>query len=134
MSGKLTAMQARFVAAYDGNGVAAARKAGAKGSDGSVAATASRWLKMAKVADAIAKREQKRQNPAIADREERQAFWTAVMRGEHAGEGADWKDRIKASELLGKSEGDFLDRVDHSSKDGSMSPPSAVTFIPHGSR
>jgi hypothetical protein len=26
----------------------------------------------------------------------------------------DDKDRLKASELLGKSEGDFLDRVEHS--------------------
>ena len=26
----------------------------------------------------------------------------------------DYKDRLKASELLGKSEGDFLDRVENS--------------------
>jgi hypothetical protein len=46
---------------------------------------------------------------AIATREERQSFWTAMMRGEEPGEP---KDRLKASELLGRSQGDFIDRVD----------------------
>jgi hypothetical protein len=42
---------------------------------------------------------------------ERQQFWTAVLRGE---ESAEMKDRLKASELLGKCQGDFIERVESS--------------------
>lgn len=42
----------------------------------------------------------------IATSRERQEFWTAVMRGDPGYE-AEMKDRIKASELLGKTQGDF---------------------------
>lgn len=44
---------------------------------------------------------------------------------------AEMKDRIKASELLGKSEGDFINRLDHTSSDGSLGPaqPIRVEFI-----
>ncbi len=45
---------------------------------------------------------------AIASRAERQAFWTKVMNDNER----DLNARLKASELLGKSEGDFLDRVE----------------------
>jgi hypothetical protein len=47
--------------------------------------------------------------PEVATREERQAFWTSVMRGE---EGAEMSERLKASELLGKSQLDFKERVE----------------------
>lgn len=50
---------------------------------------------------------------SIATREERQAFWTAIMRGDEPGE---MKDRLKASELLGRSQGDFLDRIESTNK------------------
>ena len=47
----------------------------------------------------------------IADRAERQQFWTAVMRD--AGE--DMRHRLKAAELLGKAGADFVERreVEH---------------------
>jgi hypothetical protein len=48
----------------------------------------------------------------IAKRQERQEFWTEVMNDEKQ----DMKDRLKASELLGKSEADFTDNVTHSGK------------------
>jgi len=50
--------------------------------------------------------------PEVAARQERQAFWTAVMRGRVPGRVA-MKDRLRASELLGKSQGDFLERIQH---------------------
>lgn len=46
----------------------------------------------------------------VASRLDRQRLWTAIM----LDAGAKTPDRLKASELLGKSEGDFLDRVRHS--------------------
>lgn len=44
----------------------------------------------------------------IADATERQEFWTALMRDE----GQDMKDRLKASEILGKAQGDFIQKVE----------------------
>lgn len=43
---------------------------------------------------------------AIATREERQSFWTAVMRDEEIS----MRDRLKASEQLGRSQADFVER------------------------
>ena len=55
---------------------------------------------------AIAEREAKSASLKIATREERQAFWSSVLRSE----AEQMKDRLKASELLGKSNADFIDR------------------------
>lgn len=102
----LTDKQKRFVAAYDGNALEAMHKAGyAKSTH-----TAYRVLRNPEVAAAIRARDEQIMSPLIAKREERQAFWTSVMKDENA----EMKDRLKASELLGKSEGDFLDKVEHS--------------------
>ena len=46
--------------------------------------------------------------PLIASREELQVFWTTIMRDEENG----LKDRMKASEYLGKSFGMFVDKVE----------------------
>lgn len=43
--------------------------------------------------------------PAIATREERQQFWTHAMRDESV----DMKHRLKASELLARTQGDFVE-------------------------
>lgn len=56
--------------------------------------------------------------PAIASREERQAWWTRLMRGQVAG--ATILERIKASELLGKSQGDFVQRVEVVGRDQAL--------------
>ena len=64
--------------------------------------------KNVEVAAAIREREGARTGKLIADREARQMFWTETM----LDGGAAMRDRLKASELLGKSEGDFLDRVE----------------------
>lgn len=111
-SKKLTAKQRRFVDAYDGNATAAALAAGYS------ARTAQRMgsenLSKPLIATAIRARERARTSPLIATREERQSFWTATMRDESA----EMRDRLKASELLGKSEADFIDKVQASGPDG----------------
>lgn len=50
----------------------------------------------------------------IADRQERQAFWTKTMRDRKE----ETKDRLKASELLGKSEADFTENLAHRFPEG----------------
>lgn len=48
----------------------------------------------------------------IATRAERQAFWTQVM----CAEKERTADRLKAAELLGRSEADFVERLQHEGK------------------
>ena len=55
---------------------------------------------------------------AIADREERQAWWTAVMRGEPDGTAPTLSERLRASELLGRAQGDFVERREVTGRDG----------------
>jgi len=113
----LTPKQQAFIDAYAGNGVEAARAAGYAGDDATLATSASRLLKHAEVSAAIAKRnvvvEQARQEAVaqagrIATRAERQAFWTKVM----LADSERTTDRLKAAELLGRSEADFTDKLD----------------------
>ena len=105
MKKTLTVKQKRFIDFYDGNGLEAARKAGYKGSYSALGAIASENLRKPYIAEAIAAREKDRKSEYIADREERQRFWTAGMRGQIEG-----VDPVRCSELLGKSEADFIER------------------------
>lgn len=107
MEGKLTAKQQRFVDAFDGNATDAAIKAGY--SKKSAALIGNENLRKPLIVRAIKAREQKRIAPAIWDREKRQEFWTATANDETI----DIKARLKASELLGRSEADFIERVQH---------------------
>lgn len=73
---------------------------------------------------------------AIANRHKRQEFWTKIMDGE-IGTQADGRpphisDRIKASELLGKSEGDFIDRVENSGTNQSIIQVVPLGITPKG--
>lgn len=106
--GELTAMQQRFVEVYAGNGTEAAILAGY--SKKSAEKLARDLLRNPTVADAIRAREKKEIRPLIASRTARQEFWTNTMQDRDE----EMKNRLKASELLGKSEGDFLERVEHS--------------------
>lgn len=129
---KLTVKQQLFVDAYNGNATDAARKAGYKGSNATLGAVGAENLRKPQIAEAIANRQAKRSQPLIASREQRQAFWTRVMLGkekEHVlVEGADVElapklsDRLRAAELLGKSEGDFLHRMDVTTDGESLKP------------
>lgn len=66
-----------------------------------------RLLKNVEVLQAINTAMNEKKSALIATREQRQEFWTSVMLDTDTA----MKDRLKASELLGKSEGDFTDKV-----------------------
>ena len=118
--GKLNARQQAFVEAYAGNATAAALAAGY--SERSARSQGQRLLTNDDIQDAIKAREAKRLAPTIASRQERQEFWTSVLRNEDEA----MKDRLKAAELLGKSEGDFLERVE---MDMTLSPATILEQI-----
>ena len=109
---KLTPKQKRFVEAYTGNATEAALKAGY--SQKTAAFIGAENLKKHQIIQAIFHREKKAIRPLIATREERQKFWTSAMQDTKQ----DMRDRLRASELLGKSEGDFLERVEMGGKNG----------------
>lgn len=117
----LNAKAQRFAEVFAGNGTEAARLAGYAGSDAVLATQAGRLLRTAEVLAIIKARQEKEVRPLVASRQERQAFWTRVMQG-HSDTVADpeggtctfrlsMSDRLKASELLGRSEADFTDKV-----------------------
>ena len=101
----LTQKQQAFIECYTGNATEAAKLAGY--SEATAYSSGQRLLKQPQIAEAIRAREQERQAPNIADREQRFAFWTSVMRDTNEST----RDRLKASELLGKAQGDFLIKI-----------------------
>jgi len=129
---ELTPKQQRFVDAWDGNNTDAARQAGYKGNDKTLEAMGRQNFAKPRIRAAIKAREETRQSKTIATREERQAFFSRVLRGLETqtvivGKGDDaqavelppaMKDRLKAAELLGKSEGDFIERKEISGPNG----------------
>jgi phage terminase small subunit len=103
----LTEKQRRFCEAYSANGgnaLAAAREAGYKKPNPQGAENLAKPI----IRDAIDRLRLSHTNSAIATREERQTFWTNMLRDPNVAE----RDRLRASELLGKSQADFIDRVD----------------------
>lgn len=111
-SRELSTKQKRFIAAYNGNATAAAIEAGysTKNAD----KIGGQLMKNPRIVAAIRARENERNAEAIATREERQRFFTAIMRDE----GQPTRERLRATELLGKSEGDFVERQEVTGKDG----------------
>lgn len=99
-----------FVEAYmgeaKGNATEAARMAGYAhpGSQGH------RLLKNAEIHAAIQERVDA--DSRVANRDDLQRFWTSVMEDTNQS----MKDRLKASELLGKAQAAFVARVEHSGK------------------
>ncbi len=111
---KLTARQLKFIEVYEGNGTEAARLAGYSGDDNALGVIAHGLLRNIKIAEAIQKRSTKVLKPLIASREKRQAFWTSVMETETE----EMRERLKASELLGRSEADFVEKHEVSGPGG----------------
>lgn len=101
----LTRKQMAFVAAFHGNAAEAARAAGYSAK--TAKAIGSELLTKPDIKEAIQERERERTDSMIATREERQSFWTAILRDPES----ELRDRLRASELLGKSEGDFLEKM-----------------------
>ena len=108
----LTAKQQRFIDAYTGNATAAAIAAGY--SEKTAPFIGAENLKKPKILAAIKSRETIRSTPLIASRAERQQFWSSVMRDKEQ----QMRDRLKAAELLGKSEADFVERQEITGRDG----------------
>ena len=106
----------RFVEHFmaSGNATKAATQAGY--SKNTASQIGYRLLRKVQIQRAIAQRTH--DDPAIATREERQQFWTAVERGQGPYAKASLKDRLRASELLGKTQADFVDRHELTSGDG----------------
>lgn len=106
--------QRRFCDAYlgkaNGNGREAARGAGYKGNDATLATTAYRLLRMPKIQEYIAK-QQDRPDRLAMGRDERQAILAEIARGKNpeGWGGVEPHHRIKALELLGKMGGDYID-------------------------
>jgi len=107
---KLTPKQQRFVDFYDGNATQAAEKAGYK----HPRQVGSENLSKPYIQAALKVRETERNKKTIADREERQEFWTTTFRDDEVA----LRDRLRASELLGKSEADFIERLNVGGPDG----------------
>lgn len=121
---EITEKQRRFANAYmgeaAGNATEAARLAGYGGSESALGKIGFDNLRNPKITKII--EELSRNDPLVATREERQRFWSAAMRGKEAdgteAENIRWQDRIKASELLGKSQADFVERKEVTGKNG----------------
>ena len=116
----LTRKQMAFVAAFHGNAAEAARAAGYSAK--TAKAIGSELLTKPDIKEAIQEREKERTDAMIATREERQSFWTAVLRDPDES----MRDRLKASELLGRSEGDYLERFTNETP---MPPVIDIHFI-----
>lgn len=100
---KFTVKQRKFIEYYNGNASEAARLAGY--SKKTAYSIGNFLLKNIEISRAIKRREEKRNAPKIASRQERQEFWSEVFRADDE----DMRNRLKAAELLGRSEADFTD-------------------------
>lgn len=125
---KLTLKQQKFVDHYNlyGHGTDAARAAGYKGNDVTLATVATENLKKHQIASAIKSQREELKQASIATAQERHEFLTSVMRGPKlsaeqmklalesgditALEGPKYSDRIKAAELLCKINGEFIEK------------------------
>lgn len=124
----MTPKQQAFVEHYAacGNATEAARLAGYKHPRQAGAENLSKHVTQ----DALKVVAEKVSSARIATAQERQEFWTAVMRGEF-GDEAEMKDRLKASEHLGKAQQDFIDRKELTGKDGAplTAPDVKLVFV-----
>lgn len=127
---RLTKKERQFVNAYDGDGPRSALIAGYSGTDQYIKRKASELLQNPIIIDAIEYRRKEREatEAVIANREERQKLWSSIMRNKdpYAKKEVDKYGnviepdninvpiavRMKAMEMLARSEGDFVDRVE----------------------
>ena len=100
---KLTYKQSKFVELWTGNASETARLAGY--ADPRKAGF--RCVNNANICQLLQEKRAEEVKPHVASRQDRQGFWTETMQdGDQKIEA-----RLKSSELLGRSEGDFLERV-----------------------
>jgi phage terminase small subunit len=122
MTTKLTEKQRRFVEAYmgqaKGNATEAARLAGYSGNENALSQRGFELVRNSKVSQAIEERRQA--CPLVMSREQLQEFWSRVALGQEldGDDVAAMRDRLKASELLARTQGAFVEKVEHSGPDG----------------
>lgn len=125
---QLTKKHRIFVEAFSGDVVDAMKQAGFTGAPGYLEQEGNKLLKNPTIREAISERSRYIASTikTIATREERQKFWTDIMRNEDPNahpeitpdgvskppENIPLSMRLKASELLGKSETDFIEKID----------------------
>lgn len=105
-AGEMTEQMRRFAEVYDGNGAASARKVGC--SPKAARQNACNWLKHPEVRALIKTRQAAEHAANVGTTLELQAWWSEVMRDKKRGMDV----RLKASQLLAKSLGMFLERVE----------------------
>ena len=103
---ELTSKQERFIELYNGNATETARQSGY--SEKTARQQGARLLSNVVISQAIRDRDNESKHIRIADRTSRQKFWTKIMDDEDE----TMRERRKASELLGRSEADFVERRD----------------------
>ena len=122
---KLTWRQKKFVDLWDGNQENSARLATYK--DANRAGV--RCMQNDSICQLIRWGRDQEIKPDVMSRQERQKFWSDVLSGKIKEKSVDkngnvveypqkMQDRLKASDLLGKSEGDFLLRHEHTGEGG----------------
>ena len=104
-SSGLNARQRKFVALYEGNATKAAIQAGY--SEKTAYSIGQRLLKHVVIEKTLRERAEKEIASLVANRQERQRFWTGVFKDKKT----DMHNRLKASELLGRSEMDFTEKI-----------------------
>jgi len=107
-----------------GNATKAARMAGYGGSDTTLASVGAENLKKPQILEAV--KERIEADPIVANREECQRFWSGTMRDEKL----ELRDRIRASELLAKSHGVFVERHDVSLGLGAQAVEQLLATLP----
>ncbi len=89
------------------NGTESGRTAGYQGTDNTLAVRANKLIRNGKIIKAKAAIRAKTRVNSIATRSERQQFWTEMYKDSNKQP----SDRLRASELLGKSECDFIEKT-----------------------
>lgn len=109
---KLTVKQKKFADYYisSGNATESAIKAGY--SKKTATETGYENLRKPHIARYIEERNKELASNRIADMQEVKELWTNILRGQK--EGIEIKDILKASEYIAKTNGAFLDKVEHS--------------------
>ena len=104
----MTDKQELFIKEYliDMNATAAAKRAGY--SEKTAYSIGQENLNKPEIKQAIQEELENRKSALIATREQRQKLWTEIMYDTEQST----RDRLRASELLGKSCGDFIERIE----------------------
>jgi len=113
----LTPRQKKFADHYIemGSAIDAYYKAGYKGKNDNVAyVTAHQLLRNPKIQEYTQERNAQLSKERVADIEEVKEFWTNVVRNPET----KMQDRLKASEFIAKTNGAFIEKMEHTGKDG----------------